>query len=42
MTVEELLAMDNFFEKLNKYLKKDDFAANLRKYSPLKDVDKKY
>ena len=41
MTVEELLAMDNFFEKLNKYLKKDDFAANLRKYSPLKDVDKK-
>ena len=28
------MRMDNFFEKLNKYLKKDDFAANLRKYSP--------
>ncbi len=40
LSVEELLSMDNFFEKLGKYIKDDEFVANLRKYSPLKEINK--
>lgn len=40
MDIEELLSMDNFFEKLGRYLKDEDFIANLRKHSPLKGIDK--
>ena len=40
LSVEELLSMDNFFEKLGKYVKDEEFVANLRKHSPLKEINK--
>jgi len=40
MDAEELLSMDNFFEKIGKYIKDDEFAANLRQYSPVRNIDK--
>lgn len=38
--ISALLAMDNFFIKLAKYINDSEFLANLRKYSPLRDIDK--
>ena len=40
LDIKELLSMDNFFEKLGKYLKNEIFVANLRKFSPLKEINK--
>lgn len=40
LSVEELLSMDNFFEKLGKYVKDDEFVVSLRKHSPLKEINK--
>lgn len=40
MYIEELLSMDNFFEKLGRYIKDEEFIANLCKHSPIKGIDK--
>ena len=40
LDVAELLAMDNFFEKLGKYIKDDEFVVGLRKHTSLKDINK--
>lgn len=40
MDIEELLSMDNFFEKLGRYIKDEEFIANLCKHSPIKGIDK--
>lgn len=40
MDVKELLAMERFFEKIGSYIKNDDFIADIRKISMLRDIDK--
>lgn len=40
LDISALLAMDNFFIKLSKYINDSEFLANLRKYSPLRGIDK--
>ena len=40
MDIEELLAMDNFVDKLDQYIQNKEFTASLKKYSPLKDLSK--
>ena len=41
MDVKELLSMERFFEKIGSYIKNDDFIADIRKISMLRDIDKK-
>lgn len=41
MDIQDLLYMDNFFEKIGSYIKNEDFVFSLRKISPIKDIDKK-
>lgn len=41
MDIQELLAMDSFFEKLGRYLKDNEFISTLKKYSPLKEINPK-
>ncbi len=40
MDVEELLAMDNFFEKIGSYIKNDEFVQDMKKISMLRDINK--
>ena len=41
MDVKELLSMEYFFEKIGSYIKNEDFIADIRKISMLRDIDKK-
>lgn len=41
MDVKELLSMERFFEKIGSYIKNDDFIADIRKISMLRNIDKK-
>ncbi len=41
MDVKELLSMERFFDKIGSYIKNDDFIADIRKISMLRDIDKK-
>ncbi len=40
MDVKELLAMDNFFEKIGSYIKDDKFIEDMKKISLLHDINK--
>ncbi len=40
MDITELLAMDDFFEKIGSYIKNDKFVADMKKISMLKDINK--
>ncbi len=40
ISVEELLALDNFFEKLGKQIKNQDFVDDIKQVSLLKGIDK--
>ncbi len=40
MDIEELRAMDNFFEKIGRYIKNDKFISDMKKISLLRDIDK--
>lgn len=40
MDVTELLAMDNFFEKIGSYIKNNQFISDMKKISMLRDIDK--
>ena len=41
MDVKELLSMERFFEKIGSYIKNDDFIADIRKISMLRNIEKK-
>lgn len=40
MDIKDVLYMDNLFEKIGKHIKSEDFIAEIRKYSVLKDINK--
>ena len=39
MDINEIVAMEHFFEKIGGYIKNDEFIAEMRKISMLKDID---
>ena len=39
MDINEIVAMEHFFEKIGCYIKNDEFIAEMRKISMLKDID---
>jgi predicted DNA-binding transcriptional regulator YafY len=41
MDIQDVLYLDNFFKKIGKYIKNDEFISELKKYSPLKNIDEK-
>ena len=40
MDILELLAMDNFFERIGRYIKNEKFITDMKKISMLNDIDK--
>jgi len=40
MEIEELISMEEFFEKIGQYIKNEDFINEAKKVSLLKDIDK--